>query len=140
MKACSWGLLGFVLFMDSLAAGCASHDGVILLGGNENRPTGSLAGVVTRGPTCPVQTPTTPCPPEPASGMKLLVLTPTGEKIRSPVTNHEGKYRVALPAGSYRIEISPLTGIEFTKDVPATVTILEGRETRLDINIDTGIR
>jgi hypothetical protein len=70
----------------------------------------------------------------------VLVLTPTGEQIGAPVTDNEGKYRVALPPGTYRIELGRLAGIEFTKDVPTTVIILEGRETRLDISIDTGIR
>ena len=45
-----------------------------------------------------------------------------------------------LPPGTYRVEVGPLTGIEFTKDLPATVTVTAGQETRLDVHIDTGLR
>ena len=140
LKAFCASVLCFELFLNVLAAGCGSQERTVLPTGSEIRSTGGLAGVVTRGPTCPVQTKTTPCPPEPASGTRVLVLTPTGEQIGAPVTDNEGKYRVALPPGTYRIELGRLAGIEFTKDVPTTVIILEGRETRLDISIDTGIR
>jgi len=56
------------------------------------------------------------------------------------VTDNQGAYSVRLPSGTYRVETAPLVGIEFTKDLPATVTIAAGQETRLDVTIDTGIR
>lgn len=63
-----------------------------------------------------------------------------GMRSRTVVTDDRGAYHVNLPAGTYRIEMAPLTQGMFTKDLPATVTITEGKETRLDILVDTGIR
>jgi hypothetical protein len=87
-----------------------------------------------------VETADTPCPPAPAPGVKILVLTLAGQQIRSAASDDRGIYSTSPPKGIYRIEMAPLGGIEFTKDLPATVTITEGQETRLDISIDTGIR
>ena len=46
---------------------------------------------------------------------------------------------VALPPGDYRVELAR-SGIDISKDLPQTVTITSGQVTRLDVNIDTGIR
>jgi hypothetical protein len=48
-------------------------------------------------------------------------------------------YRVALPPGSYRVELQR-RGIDISKDLPQTVTISTGQTTRLDMSIYTGIR
>jgi hypothetical protein len=48
-------------------------------------------------------------------------------------------YKVALPAGSYRVELDR-TGIDRAQDLPRTVVISAGQTTRLDITIDTGMR
>ncbi len=56
------------------------------------------------------------------------------------VTDAEGAYRISLAPGTYRVTMGPLAGLEFTKDLPATVTITAGQEARLDIHIDTGMR
>jgi hypothetical protein len=58
----------------------------------------------------------------------------------SVVTGADGRYVAVLPPGSYRVAVTSLTGIEFTKDLPATVTVTAGQETRLDVYIDTGLR
>jgi hypothetical protein len=87
-----------------------------------------------------VQTIDTPCLPEPASGVTLFISTPTGQKIDSIVTDNRGTYSISLPPGVYQITMAPPGGLEFTKDLPATITITEKQETRLDIWLDTGIR
>jgi len=63
-----------------------------------------------------------------------------GQEFTSVVTEADGGYHLRIPPGIYRIDIPPLTGGRFTKDVPTTVTITEGQQTRLDIRIDTGMR
>jgi hypothetical protein len=72
--------------------------------------------------------------------VKLVIRTLAGQEIGSVVTSEQGVYSISLPPGAYRIEATHLTGIEFTKDLPASVVISEGRETRFDIHIDTGMR
>jgi len=56
------------------------------------------------------------------------------------VTNDQGQYRVNLPPDTYRVSAVSLPRGSSTKELPATVTVTEGQETRLDIRIDTGIR
>jgi hypothetical protein len=56
------------------------------------------------------------------------------------VTEANGDYHLRIPPGIYRIDMSHRTGGRFTKDVPTTVPITEGQQTRLDIRINTGIR
>jgi hypothetical protein len=101
---------------------------------------GLLAGQVTKGPTCPVESPGLPCPPQPVPQLAITISSLDGRGMPSVVTGADGRYLVVLPPGTYRVEVGPLTGIEFTKDLPATVTISAGEETRLDIHIDTGLR
>jgi Carboxypeptidase regulatory-like domain len=129
-----------VMAMLPIVCGCANNEGATRPGAREQTQAGSLFGAVVRGPTCPAQTPNAPCPSEPASGVNLIVLTQAGKEVATVVTDRDGKYGVTLPPGRYRIELGPLRGIEFTKDVPATLTIHTGRATRLDITIDTGMR
>jgi hypothetical protein len=65
---------------------------------------------------------------------------PGAQESRVAVTDQEGHYRLSLPPGSYRVEMGPLPPMQFTKDLPATVTITVGQETRKNIRIDTGMR
>ena len=62
-----------------------------------------------------------------------------GAEVRSVVTDDRGRYAVTLPAGDYRVTTDAVRP-GFTRDLPATVNVLPGRETRLDVRIDTGIR
>lgn len=101
---------------------------------------GFLTGVVTRGPMSPVQGPGLPAAAAPATGVKLLVYGSQRQEVAAVLTDQAGHYRVKLPPGSYLIEMALEKGRGFTKDLPATVTITRGQETRLNIRIDTGIR
>ena len=51
----------------------------------------------------------------------------------------EGNYRVTLAAGTYLVDINHM-GIDVAKELPKTVEIVGGETTRLDVDIDTGIR
>jgi len=104
---------------------------------------GVLTGAVQKGPLSPiVGGEGTPSPPPPAyvSGVKIIISRADGQGLKSVVTDGRGTYRISLPAGAYRITMAPLLGGEFTKDLPADVSIKAGQTTRLDIHLDTGIR
>ena len=101
---------------------------------------GALSGSVIRWPMSPVQGPGLPPAAAPAAGVKLVVYGPGRQEIATVLTDQAGHYRLNLPPGSYLIEMAPVKGRGFTKDLPATVTITQGQETRLNIRIDTGIR
>jgi Carboxypeptidase regulatory-like domain len=101
---------------------------------------GALAGSVTRWPGSPVGGPGISGPEAPAAGVKLVVYGPASQAIASVLTDERGHFRVTLPPGAYRIEMAPAQGREFTKDLPATVIITQGQETRLDLRLDSGVR
>ena len=134
-------VLFLALLMSIIVAGCANNSGTAPQTSKENRAVGRgiLTGKVMRGPMSAVETKDTPSS-QLASGVKLVILTSTGEEIASVVTDSRGVYSIGLPPGTYRIEMGSLGGMEFTKDLPATVTLAAGQETHLDISLDTGIR
>jgi hypothetical protein len=63
-----------------------------------------------------------------------------GTRSLSVKTDPKGAYKVLLPPGTYTVTMPSLYGAMFSKDLPATVTIMSGRQTWLDIHLDTGIR
>jgi hypothetical protein len=109
---------------------------------NPDQPQGAvgrLTGAVTMGPVSPLGGRGQPLS-EPAVGVRILIEDMAGRRVGSAVTDHQGRYQVELPEGTYRVTMPPLPGLELTKDLPATVGIGAGRDSRLDIYIDTGIR
>lgn len=102
-------------------------------------PGGSgIEGRVLAGPTCPVVTVNDPsCDDHPVAGATLIVLDSHGAEVARLVTDANGHYAVALPAGPYVIEPQPMDGFFRTAEsVRATV---DGVVT-VDIGYDTGIR
>ena len=108
----------------------------------ESLPHGRLSGVVTIGPNCPVETETNPCPTQPSAYAlrKVLVYDEAKTKLIATVDIDEhGLYLIDLAPAKYLVELKAV-GIDRSGDVPATVTIQNNVVTKLDINIDTGLR
>ena len=101
---------------------------------------GVLVGRVTRGPSSSVESLAGRLDPSPVANLRIMISSEAGEAVTSGMTDTRGDYRIDLPSGTYRVEIGPLAGMEYTKDLPAVVAVSAGRETRLDFRIDTGIR
>jgi len=105
--------------------------------------TGWLEGQVTIGPLIPVvregESPPTPAP-EVFESREIIVFKPNGtsEVMRVPLDD-VGKFRSELPVGAYVVDINHI-GIDFAKGYPKEVEIREGEITRLEVDIDTGIR
>ena len=119
-------------------AGCASR-------GSE-AGMGTLTGNVTVGPLTPVErVGVTPPVPDPAvfTSRKLLLYEADGrtlvETIGIQPAGYYGIYSVTLKPGVYVLDY-PRQGVGGAKGLPATVTIEAGKTTRLDVDIDTGIR
>ena len=141
IKHLGLSMLILVLAVNTVVGGCTNNSGTTQDSGIKALiGRGKLSGKVMRGPTSPVLSNNIPSPVEPASNIRLIISTPEGQQIDFAVTDSQGAYSIILPPGIYRIEMAPLPGIEFSKDLPASITITEGRETHLDIFIDTGIR
>ena len=103
---------------------------------------GTLHGKVAIGPLQPVVTPGEPAevPCEVYEARKVMVYDKSGEKLVEQVDiDCVGRYSVKLEPGTYTVDINRL-GIDFSKGLPAQVQIKSGITTRLDIDIDTGIR
>ena len=104
---------------------------------------GTLEGHVTIGPLVPVlqegELEPTPAP-EVYAAREIVVFEENGktEFIRLEI-DVEGNYRAELPVGIYVVDINRI-GIDSAADLPKQIVITEQRETRLDIDIDTGIR
>jgi hypothetical protein len=101
--------------------------------------TGVLAGVITKGPTSPVQVRGAPGFSA-AGGVRLNIATEDGKPVTSAQTDSAGRYRVSLAPGSYRVTMESESAAMFTKDLPAKVTIAAGEHKQFDIHLDTGIR
>ena len=110
--------------------------------GGQTVAKGTLAGVVTIGPNCPVETATQPCPTSPAAyaARKVLVYDATHTQVLFTVDiNSQGLYTIALVPGKYVVDLKKV-GVDRATGVPQPVTITANTTTRVDISVDTGIR
>ncbi len=104
---------------------------------------GSLEGHVNIGPLLPVQrvgeaTPTVL--PEAYAARQVVIYRADGKTVITKLTpDKNGDYRVELAPGTYIVGMARV-GIDRARGLPATATITSGQATRLDIDIDTGIR
>lgn len=104
---------------------------------------GHLEGNVTIGPLRPAEwvgAPPLPPPPEAYAERSISIFREDGAALVTNVKiNSDGTYRVALPPGSYVIDIGR-TGRDRARGLPKTVVIPPSQTVRLDIHIDTGMR
>ncbi len=105
--------------------------------------TGTLEGHVTIGPLVPVQHEGTPEPtpgPEVWQSRAILIYAEDGKTEVAVVRiDAQGNYRVVLPAGTYVLDVIQ-RGPEHGVDLPRAVAVAPGEVTRLDVEIDTGLR
>jgi len=95
-----------------------------------------LRGVVMRGPTSPVCRLDEPCE-APAANL-VLVFKQEGDVVAQARTGPRGGYRIGLRPGRYAVVTTRRTiGVGLT---PRTVVVPRDRYTRVDFDLDTGIR
>jgi len=110
---------------------------IVAAGAQATIPRGTLAGVVMRGPITPVCAIEQPCD-APAKNVTLL-FSRNDRIVGRTVTDGQGRYRLRLPAGPYRVRRPSATMID-RKIEPNQVRVRGGRLIRVDFFIDTGIR
>ena len=116
-----------VAMLSTVLAACAGSD----------EPTGGIAGHVVAGPTCPVETVGSPCPPRPWTGM--VRATAADGTTYETQTDTDGAFRLPLPPGSY--SVTAVTDAGGPPSAIATdVTVVAGSERSVDLEVDTGIR
>ncbi len=107
------------------------------------RETGVLQGHVTIGPLVPVVREGEPEPtpaPEVYAIRQMVIYAEDGwTEVTKVQIDAQGNYRVSLPVGTYVVDINHV-GIDRGIDLPATAKIESQEVTRLDVEIDTGIR
>ncbi len=109
----------------------------------DRRESGTLEGHVAIGPLTPVQRAgvAEPTPsPEMYAQYEILIYAEDGRtEVARAGIDSGGDYRATLGVGTYVVNINR-QGISHGIDLPKTVTIADRQVTRLDIQIDTGIR
>jgi len=105
---------------------------------------GRLSGLVTIGPNCPgPQQEGTPCATQPSAyaARKILVYNEAKTNLLFTVDiDSQGLYVIDLAApAKYTVDLKP-NGIDRTSDLPKVVDIHANTVTRVDVNIDTGLR
>ena len=134
----------FVLILFALLALVAGCNGDPVINRNafsDIGATGVLEGKVTIGPICPVEGPGLDCDPDPSlyTSHRLLIIK-NDAVIQEVPLDGQGNFKTELVAGTYLVDFSP-----HDIGIPGSFTPLEaiiesGKTTRLDIEIDTGIR
>ena len=101
---------------------------------------GTLIGEVVAGPTCPVATAEQPCPPRAVPNRLILIETPGGAIVTRVTTDQQGRFRIMLAPGTYRVLV-PLNGNPFPiQRTPQQVKVNAGQTMKVLIELDTGIR
>ena len=97
----------------------------------------TITGQVQQGPTCPVETLDSPCPPAPAVGALVEVLL-DGEVVTSTTTDDDGRFELAAPVGTVEVRATATEGLP-SQDVE-TFTLDTGDLVEAELMLDTGVR
>lgn len=99
-----------------------------------------IEGVAVAGPTCPVETVGDPaCAPRAVPGATIVASEQGGAEVASVVTDLEGHFFLAVPAGSYVVTGRPVDGL-MGEPKPIIVTVADDGLTGMQLDYDTGIR
>ena len=101
--------------------------------------TGYVRGSVAIGPICPVERVDEPCviPPEAYTSRSVVIFNAAGTEVTRQALETDGTYQLALPQGTYTLQIQPAGIGAGEKQV---VTVVAGKTQTVDFDIDTGIR
>lgn len=97
-----------------------------------------VTGAVMIGPTCPVVRINEPCPDRPFETALRVVTDPGDDVVATARSGKDGRFRVMLAPGDYRIEAvlqqSPPSG------APVAFTVRAHQFTTVTVTLDSGIR
>lgn len=105
-------------------------------------PAPTVSGVVTAGPTCPVEASPEPsaCAPRPVVGAVIIASDPDGTEISRATTDADGTYLFGIPmSGTIIVSALPVAGLA-RPPAPVTIYVVPGGQTLVNLEYDTGIR
>ena len=136
-------LATMMLVLGSALAGC----GVSTIGASAtdvstfSGPTGTIAGDVVAGPTCPVEQAENPCPPAVVKNREVDIQTPAGRTVATTTTDANGHFSVAVPPGAYIVHVKiEQRQVGMRQTSPGDVTVIANQTSTVHIELDTGIR
>ena len=94
-------------------------------------------GIISAGPTCPVERLGQPCPPRPVIA-EVVAYAGEGRTVATTQSDTNGDYRLTLAAGQYTLVVVTSNG--FPRCPNTALTVTDGPPSRADISCDTGIR
>jgi hypothetical protein len=101
-------------------------------------PGTGIHGEVKLGPTCPVQSLTSPCPDRPFQG-DVRATASDGSTTTVP-TDAMGRFTMNLRAGTYVVAAVTSSGNGLPRPLPQSVQVQDGAYTQVTLEVDTGIR
>ncbi len=103
--------------------------------------TGTIAGDVVAGPTCPVEQVENPCPPKAVTDRQVNIDTTSGATTASTTTDANGRFSIAVPPGSYVVHVKIVQGqVGMRQITSGDVTVTANQTSTMHIELDTGIR
>jgi hypothetical protein len=101
---------------------------------------GVIEGTVSIGPWTPVEPPGGSHPPPEVYTSRSIVLEgPMLQRVEITM-NGTGYFQATVKAGTYQLDMTNCTFLGCSRVLPMTVRVDPGGTTKLEINIDTGIR
>jgi len=98
-----------------------------------------IEGIVLLGPMCPVVSESDPCPDVPYQA-EIEVRTAADRHVTTVRSGEDGRFRVGLEPGRYRLVPGNGSSSPFPTASDQTVDVLEGVYTQVTVGFDTGIR
>ncbi len=131
--------LGLLVVL-TLTTACGGHLLPAAPTANPAEPESGITGQVTIGPACPVLRVESPCPDKPYQ-TTLVVMDPLGERAMAKIqTGVDGRYRLALPPGDYRLVPATASPAVPPQAQPLPFHLDVGQWLELDVVYDSGIR
>ena len=113
-------------------AGCGSHAPAATI-------ASGVEGLVTIGPTCPVERINSPCPPRPIAAT-VIVRDSSGADVTRFVSGADGKFKVQLKPGRYTLVGTSNGSSGLPRPIPVNVVVVAATFATVNVEFDSGIR
>jgi hypothetical protein len=106
----------------------------------ESAGESGVAGHTVVDGGCPVEVEGSPCPSRPVTARLTAVSVATGVQVGATTSDADGRFRMALPPGSYRLHAVNLTGAPFPRTSPVDFEVTRARYTEVTVHFLSGIQ